>query len=916
MTIYPGRQILQNHDERSPSGTVGRDRRLQDNPWLRTALFLVLFAALFFLTTGMTGEDDFPHGEFDGDCSLCHTDEAWVPAVISPEFDHDEASGFTRRGAHLDLRCQACHKSLNFAEAPRECAGCHEDVHLGELGSDCGRCHNPESFIDHGSWLRAHNSTRMPLTGRHLTADCEECHLPQPQGRLKWVNLPVDCYACHREEYQGTSNPNHADSGFDTGCDQCHTTAAWFPAYFSHNSSGFPLTGGHAGLDCEDCHVGGNYENTPSDCYACHQDDYDRTDDPDHRAAGYSTDCTQCHTTSDWSGAVDHTSFPLTGGHGGLDCNDCHADGVYQGTPTDCFACHQDDYNREHAGSGFPTDCTQCHSTSDWEGATDHSAFPLTGAHGTLDCDACHGDGVYEGTPTDCYACHRDDYDNTDDPDHQAAGYPTDCTQCHSTSNWDAEDAHTSFPLTGGHGGLDCNDCHANGVYQGTPTDCYACHQDDYNEEHAGSGFPTDCTQCHTTANWEGATDHSAFPLTGAHGTLDCDACHANGVYEGTPTDCWSCHQDDYNGEHAGSGFSHDCTECHSTSNWDADLDHTSWPLTGAHAAVDCSLCHIDGVYEGTPTDCWSCHSSEYNQEHSGSGFPHDCSICHSTTNWDAEDAHTSWPLTGGHGGLDCNDCHAGGVYEGTPTDCWSCHEDDYNDEHAGSGFPHDCTECHSTTDWDADFAHTSWALNGAHASVACNDCHENGVYEGTPTDCYDCHTSDFTGEHGGDGYPHDCLLCHDENNWDSDYDHNSFWPLTGAHRFANCTECHIGGVYAGTPTLCYDCHREEYEDEHSSSTPRQCEECHSTSDWDDDSPRTAIADHDALFPIRSGRHRNLWFSCQDCHPNKKNPAVFTCAGCHSPGDHPASGLKKASPAPSVFRRADRDCLVCHPRGD
>jgi hypothetical protein len=122
--------------------------------------------------------------------------------------------------------------------------------------------------------------------------------------------------------------------------------------------------------------------------------------------------------------------------------------------------------------------------------------------------------------------------------------------------------------------------------------------------------------------------------------------------------------------------------------------------------------------------------------------------------------------------------------------------------------------------------------------------------------------------------------------------------------------------VWEGTPTLCYDRHRDDYEDEHTSSTPHQCEECHNTSDWDDADSRASLADHDALFPINSGRHRNLWFSCQDCHPHKKNPSVFTCAGCHSPGDHPASGLKKANPAPSVFRSNDRNCLVCHPRGD
>ena len=33
-------------------------------------------------------------------------------------------------------------------------------------------------------------------------------------------------------------------------------------------------------------------------CVACHQDDYDGTNDPAHMAAGFPTDCMACHTTT------------------------------------------------------------------------------------------------------------------------------------------------------------------------------------------------------------------------------------------------------------------------------------------------------------------------------------------------------------------------------------------------------------------------------------------------------------------------------------------------------------------------------------------------------------------------------------------------------------------------------------------
>ena len=37
--------------------------------------------------------------------------------------------------------------------------------------------------------------------------------------------------------------------------------------------------------------------------------------------------------------------------------------------------------------------------------------FPLTGAHRTLRCSACHSDGVYNGKSALCYSCHRSLYE-------------------------------------------------------------------------------------------------------------------------------------------------------------------------------------------------------------------------------------------------------------------------------------------------------------------------------------------------------------------------------------------------------------------------------------------------------------------------------------------------------------------------
>ncbi len=82
---------------------------------------------------------------------------------------------------------------------------------------------------------------------------------------------------------------------------------------------------------------------------------------PITRTANFPRDCTVCHTTQQWKGAkFDHTKtrFPLTGAHITTSCAQCHINGKYTGTSTQCIACHQTDYNGaknpNHLTAGFP----------------------------------------------------------------------------------------------------------------------------------------------------------------------------------------------------------------------------------------------------------------------------------------------------------------------------------------------------------------------------------------------------------------------------------------------------------------------------------------------------------------------------------------------------------------------------------
>ncbi len=466
-------------------------------------------------------DPDYPHGDLAEDCSLCHSDVGWTPASISPRFRHEDLSSFALKGAHASLECRSCHQVLDFARADGSCASCHSDIHRGEMGVDCSRCHDTQTFIDRGDQLRLHRGTRFPLSGAHLTLDCQQCHQATPVDDLVFVGTPAACEQCHVDLYQATVSPNHQQQGFSTRCVTCHSTNTWSGARFDHSATGFALEGPHKGLDCSDCHsnsglgAGGG----PIKCYDCHRANYEATTSPAHLAAGFPTDCEQCHTGNSWTPAsFDHalSNFPLTGGHRALACGQCHADGVYGGKPTECYACHRQNYegttDPDHRAAGYSTDCTQCHDTSDWGNASfDHQAtnFPLTGAHRSLSCESCHADGVYGGKPTECYACHRQDYDETTDPNHRSAGFPTDCATCHGTSRWDdANFDHDGryFPIySGKHKGKwdRCSDCHldSSNYAEFSCIDCHEHRQTKMDDKHKGvSGYRWEsrsCYQCH-----------------------------------------------------------------------------------------------------------------------------------------------------------------------------------------------------------------------------------------------------------------------------------------------------------------------------------------------------------------------------------------------------------------------------------
>ena len=112
------------------------------------------------------------------------------------------------------------------------------------------------------------------------------------------------------------------------------------------------------------------------------------------------------------------------------------------------------------------------------------TAFQLEGAHRLAECEACHVDGIFAGTPTQCEGCHRhaSRIRATSKPPRHAQT-STRCESCHQASAWSPVIKVDHFEVFG-----TCSRCH-NGV---TATGQFAQH------------IPTteECDSCHNTFAW------------------------------------------------------------------------------------------------------------------------------------------------------------------------------------------------------------------------------------------------------------------------------------------------------------------------------------------------------------------------------------------------------------------------------
>ncbi len=888
-----------------------------------------------------------PHGSLNMACDKCHIATSWTIMPEKLAFDHSETV-FPLLGRHHGVSCRSCHAVLQFDKAGSTCAECHDDPHQGQFGLQCAACHSPESWENRSDMELRHSATRFPLSGVHRSVDCQSCH-----AEGKYVGTPTECVGCHAAAFQGAHNPNHVQANFPSDCKVCHSleTTGWTGAQFTHTQS-FPLTQGHNVQDCAACHNAG-YQNTPTQCISCHRSAYNGVTDPNHQALPFPEECQSCHkTTAAWTPAeFDHTlaRFQLTGAHNAVDCASCHVGSVYTGTSQECFGCHESNFQEvldpNHVNGNYDHNCTTCHNNNDWDEITfDHniSQFALTGAHQTTDCAKCHVDNKFNGIPQECFPCHQTNYEGVTEPNHVEAKLDQKCEICHTTAVWKPstfDHQLTNYPLTGAHQTTTCASCHSSGQFKDLTTDCYTCHLADYTNSvdpsHTESKFNHDCTLCHTTTVWEPSTfNHQTtdFVLTGAHTTATCASCHSSGQFADLATECLACHRLDFEAthdpDHAEKNFDEKCQICHTTVGWQpAIIDHsqTNFPLTGAHRSASCQDCHLTGGFDGARMECQFCHMQEFDDArdpaHIESGFSRDCATCHKTTKWnDASYDHSlsRFALTGAHRAANCASCHAGGRYTGTTQDCYTCHQVAYQQasrpNHAVPQIDHNCTSCHTTNGWSpSTFSHsaTNYPLTGSHKTADCAGCHIAGRFAGTSDACYTCHQGDFeqvvTPNHRQGQFLQDCTPCHSTVEWSPATMHQALsdYPLTGAHRRVDCASCHVGGVFAGTQTVCFSCHGADFEgaqdpNHREGQFNQNCASCHSTGGW---SPATF--DHAATDYPLTGAHQAV--DCALCHQNGRfNGTPTECYPCHQAD---FDGVEQPN---HRLGELDHDCTPCH----
>ena len=355
------------------------------------------------LKTNCVSCHDDPHkGRFEGaECVSCHNETDWSE-VTNVRKNHPVLS---LAGGHSKTKCEGCHDKGNVKppSAGSKCVSCHAQVHEAKFGDRCERCHASIRWtrLPRKIGLRAHPLTAFPLEGRHREVACARCHSTKLPLQRRYRNLRFQkCGNCHRDVHRGRLGT--AD------CASCHDEQGFWPTLFTvqqHSRTDFPLQGKHQSVPCTSCHRGKRPRYSLAlkarRCASCHDNPHGDQFAAEMRNGG----CAHCHSERGWeSPRIDHSVWPLTGVHADAACDSCHnpskkdrlsgRGATYRGAPRECAGCHRDVHAGQFRLTSPERTCDACHVTQSFEiKAFDHAelaGYPLEGAHGKLQCGACH----------------------------------------------------------------------------------------------------------------------------------------------------------------------------------------------------------------------------------------------------------------------------------------------------------------------------------------------------------------------------------------------------------------------------------------------------------------------------------------------------------------------------------------------
>jgi hypothetical protein len=472
-----------------------------------------------------------------------------------------------------------------------------------------------------------------------IEAECGKCHIPFRSEAQD--DLCQDCHSAVAWDLREGRGLHGLDPAVaNSRCNDCHTDhqgreadiVALDPESFNHDITEFHLEDAHVRVSCEGCHDAKlKFRDAANECIDCHAA-------VDAHDGSLGVRCAECHSERAWREVrFDHdaTRFPLTWKHRDVECALCHPGDRFENAPTDCQSCHG--LNDVHLGR-FGSDCRRCHSAAAWKTTRfDHdrdTKFPLRGGHLEAACDSCHGASDAERPPpSDCAACHRAD-------DEHRGRYGVRCDNCHGEFNWKMatfdHERSTGFPLRAAHQSVKCQECHVGTLYEEKlKSECGSCHRDD--DVHRGQEG-LECGRCHDASKWTKRVffDHDLgrFPLLGLHAVTSCEQCHLTPRFKNAEIQCVACHESD---DVHRSGLGRTCEGCHNPNGWRFwRFDHaaqTTFALRGAHANLDCHVCHRVPIVGNTRLSiaCAECHARD--DVHFGA-FGSDCERCHADDSW------------------------------------------------------------------------------------------------------------------------------------------------------------------------------------------------------------------------------------------------------------------------------------------